>query len=654
MARRIALLSMPWHNPYLPSIQLGTLKAYLERQLVDLTVDAFHYYFELEQIIGLETAKAVSEFGSFLGEAVFAWQLFPEKRPDILAFIEDEKKRHKDLGEIDFLDRIIDPIAVAARRRAENVEWDQYLCVGFSLVFAQTLGSVLMAKLIKERYPATVVIAGGPCCTGELGMSLLRKFPQLDFVVNGEGELPLLGLVTSLLDPDKGHPEEIPGVLSCKSPPERLPLLNQLADIESLPIPDYRSYFEAVDASITSAIVRRQTVIPVESSRGCWWDRSYRNPMLSCSFCNLNLHWKGYREKQIDNFVAELDALSNQYNVLDFLLVDNILRFNKVAELCAKIVRLKKNFRIGIEARVSVKPAEMALLRKAGVVAIQFGIEALSTEILKLINKGTTCIQNIQAMKFCDRFGIESISNLITGHPGVRAEAILETIRNLEFVTCYHPLQLSSFTLTYQSPIYKNPLAFGVRCIRNHETLSRFFPSDYWHKESWLDKSFDADLSEEINGLWNDVARVLQRWKELFATQTEQFGVPSLLIYVDGGDFLRVTDYRTTPPRVVELDKSSRRLYLACEEIINVEAIQAACNELDINDVTERLEWLVRERLVFREGKRYLSLAIPSDPVERLTYCVCDELLNTVPTIESTKKAYASRPPLPPLVARMS
>src|SRR5439155_13171559 len=138
-------------------------------------------------------------------------------------------------------------------------------------------------------------------------------------------------------------------------------------------------------------------------------------------------------------------------------------------------------------------------------VYIQFGIEALSTEILKIINKGTTCIQNIQAMKFCDRFGIESISNIITHYPHVRAEAIRETLRNIDFVTCYRPLRASRFTLSYQSPIYKNPSAFGVRRIRNLEAISRWLPSEYCSQLFWPDKSFDSEFSDEIIELWENV-----------------------------------------------------------------------------------------------------------------------------------------------------
>jgi ribosomal peptide maturation radical SAM protein 1 len=615
---RIALVSMPWHNPFIPSIQLGALKAYVEREAAEWTVDTFHYYLEMEEIIGLKAARQISE-QSFMGEAVFASLLFPQKRDDILLFLEEEKSGNPELAHIDFAADVIEPMSMAAQRRAASVDWSQYGCIGFSLVFGQTMASMLMAKLIKQRAPDSLIVAGGPSCTGEVGAGLLRLFPQLDLVVNGEGELPLIQLIRQL-ETGPPHPEDIAAILSRESPRGRLMMLNQLRDLDDLPTPNYASYFATADALVTRRIIYGNVALPVESSRGCWWDRSAHDPMRSCSFCNLNLHWNGYREKSVKKFADELRSLARGHGVRDILLVDNILRHSEVEALCTEILALGQDLRIGIEARVSVKPAEMVALRKAGVVYIQFGIEALSTAILKLIYKGTSCIQNIQAMKFCDRFGIENISNLITYHPGVGVDALLETLRNIELVSCFRPLSCSRFTLSYQSPIYKNPSAFGVNNVRNLETLNRCFPDEVCERLFWLDKSFDVDSPPEVTRLWQEVQSAVGRWKQLFDGQTSRYRVPSLLLYEDTGERLAITDYRTTPPRLLRLDRDARAIYLACEEARTIPQIQNCCPELPEPEIAERLDDLVQQRVVFHEARQYLSLAIPADPVRRLSY----------------------------------
>lgn len=618
---KIALLSMPWYNPYAPSIQLGTLKAYVQRALPELVVDTYHYYFTLEETIGLQLAHAISDRGAIPAESLFAYALFPGKRPDIIAFLEEERaSMGACLREVDFRSTIIEPLIEATRRSAERVAWEDYLLVGFSLVFAQTMSSLFMAKLIKERAPGTAVVFGGPNCTGRLGQSLLRTFPQIDFAVNGEGELPLAEIVRRKLAGGSEPLETIPGVVTRDSAPERLSQMSQLSDLAQLPVPDFRPFFDAVDASVTRPLIYRRTGLVIESSRGCWWDRSLQDPMLACSFCNLNLQWRGYREKTVEQFVEEIACLADTYKTKRFFFADNILRFRHVDDLCERIRALDKGLSFGLEARVSVKPAQLLRLRQAGAVYIQFGIEALSTRILEVINKGTTCIQNMQAMKFCERFGIANFSNVIIFHPGVEAEAIRETLTNMEFVTCYHPLSASRFVLTYESPAYKNPSQFSIRNIRNDDDLRRCVPAKHYTELFWPDKSFDSDTPGEVIELWEAVNRSLETWKARYEEQVERFSVSPLLLYEDLGSGLRIIDYRFTPPRVFELDERSRRLYLACEEATSVETLAATCPELSLDELLALLEQWVEDRIAFREGKRYLTLAIPADPTLRMDY----------------------------------
>jgi hypothetical protein len=319
----------------------------------------------------------------------------------------------------------------------------------------------------------------------------------------------------------------------------------------------------------------------------------------------------------VEKFVQELAALSDAHGVRDFLLVDNILRYSEVEALCAKIIGLRKQLRIGIEARVSLRPGEIELLAKAGVVYIQFGIEALSSEILKTIYKGTTCIQNIQAMKLCEQFGIENISNIIVYHPGVTAKALRETLRNIERVSCYRPLSCSIFTLSYQSPIFKNPSRFGVSKVRDLDKLARCFPPEVRAGLFWPDKSFDLDLPQEVRELWEKVEAAVVEWKRMYMERTARFGLRSLLSYEDRGSDLLVTDYRPDPPRTYRIDEASRALYLGCQVMSTLEKLNALRPELSIREIEQRLDVLEREGLLFCEGRKYLGLAVCAEPADR-------------------------------------
>src|SRR6266481_5316832 len=90
---KIALIAMPWHDPYFPSIQLGALKSYVEREIPSLSVDLFHFYFTLEEVVGFDISQAISHESGLIAEAIFAYHLFPEKQADIRSFLAEEKPR---------------------------------------------------------------------------------------------------------------------------------------------------------------------------------------------------------------------------------------------------------------------------------------------------------------------------------------------------------------------------------------------------------------------------------------------------------------------------------------------------------------------------------------------------------------------------------
>jgi hypothetical protein len=51
----VALISAPWPFFSRPSIQLGTLKAYLRHELPDIRIDAHHFYLKLAAEIDYDT-----------------------------------------------------------------------------------------------------------------------------------------------------------------------------------------------------------------------------------------------------------------------------------------------------------------------------------------------------------------------------------------------------------------------------------------------------------------------------------------------------------------------------------------------------------------------------------------------------------------------
>ena len=59
--KRVVLVSTPWPLYSRPSIQLGTLKAYLRRDFPKLKVHALHIYLKVAESIGYKLYGAISE-----------------------------------------------------------------------------------------------------------------------------------------------------------------------------------------------------------------------------------------------------------------------------------------------------------------------------------------------------------------------------------------------------------------------------------------------------------------------------------------------------------------------------------------------------------------------------------------------------------------
>src|SRR5262249_6492208 len=131
----------------------------------------------------------------------------------------------------------------------------------------------------------------------------------------------------------------------------------------------------------------------------------------------------------------------------------------------------------------------------------------------------------------------------------------------------------------------------------------------------WPDKSFEVDASDEVRHLWQQIEAAVEAWKQAYFETAARFGLRSLLTYDDRITDLLVTDYRTNPPSTFRLDGLSRALYLGCEVACTAEKLRAVRPELSIEEVKDRLDALVKERLVFCEGAKYLCLAIRAEAV---------------------------------------
>ena len=603
----VALIAPPWPLFNRPSIQIGALKAWLKRSISGLQVTSRHPYLDLACRIGYLDYHRISQ-SSWAAEAVYAALLYPERAEDAEELYRSSLKRRwkrDDLGQgspaVPPFQEICTHARKSARALVASLRLESTGLVGISACLNQFTAGLYLARLIKEVRPETAVVMGGSSVSGGVAHGILQAFPYLDFIIEGEGELPLQGLVEFLAGIRRQMPRAVTARASAKvkvgaqgcgsTEGQRL----QIEDLGALPIPDYDDYFR--ELSRLPAPPALSITLPVEVSRGCWWGK--------CSFCNLNLQWKGYRAKDPEEAAGQIDRLSRRYQILDFALMDNCLPPKGAKRLFEALAATGKDFQLFCELRAVHGRDEYRSFASGGLRHLQVGIEALSTSLLRRLNKGASVIDNLAALRHAAENGIEIGANLITRFPGSTEAEAEETIRNLEFAWPFAPLKAVPFWLGRCSPVFNDPKSYGIKAMRPAPEYRRLFPDQVLEKLEPLILVWTGDRKRQER-TWKKVEKRVQA---LFQTR-KGYQEPSLLTWRDGGEFITIRQ-RLPDGRVLNhrLSGPSRQIYLAAQDVIETDELAARFAQNKGEKLKAFISDLAEKRLMFKEGNRVLALA---------------------------------------------
>ncbi len=277
--------------------------------------------------------------------------------------------------------------------------------IGISILHANRWGGIEIAQIAKKLDPNVKITFGGVGATF-LWRHLLSNFPEIDFIVIGEGEYTFLSLVRCIEKKNYNDIEKIKGIAFRKGNKvirtEDAPFIE---DIDSLPNP--AKYF------------RYQHVT---SSRGCPWN---------CSFCGSPRFWRRrVRFHSPDYFVEQLELLYKK-GIKFFYFSDDTftIRKERVIEICKKILERNLHITWFAISRVNYVDEEaLYWMRRAGCIQISYGVESGSEKIRDLLNKNIKTQDIKRAFSLTIRYGILARAYFIYGCPGENWETIQETI----------------------------------------------------------------------------------------------------------------------------------------------------------------------------------------------------------------------------------
>lgn len=587
----VALVSMPWPLVNRPSLQLAILKSYVEEKST-CNVTCHHPYLQIAKAVGIDTYARIARSG-WAGEALFAPLLFPEMRYQAKRLFRQSLSK-KDPANDDF-EKLVDCIDRSISVWLATMRIEDCHLLGLSVCFFQLLPSLYLASRIKEKHPQLPIVFGGSSCSGEVGASIFTTFPQIDYLIRGEGEVSLLHLCRHLVGLEKSLPGE---VLSRHTPTQKDKETPKIT-LNDLPFPNYGPYFKEMNALFADQSFI--PVLPLEFSRGCWWNR--------CSFCNLNLQWQDYRFKSADRMVAETTYLAKTHACLQFAFVDNALPLQEADRFFANMPGTGMDFDFFAEIRGNFSKPQLDMYSQGGLKKVQVGIEALSGTLLKRMVKGTTVMDNIAAMKMAGSCSIHLEGNLITEFPGTTALEIAETLTNLDYLLPFTPLQAATFFLGYGSPMHETPKAFAIQAILPHGKNQKLYPRKTLGGLAMLCNSYRGDRAQQQK-LWKPVTEKLRAWQN-FHQQRKNKATPPLH-YRDGNTFLIISQEQMNGSTLLHrLRGLSREIYLFCRKPRRDAEVLAAFPTITAAILENFLCEMSGKRLMFREGNRVLSLAIP-------------------------------------------
>ncbi len=601
-------MSTPWPLFKRPSIQLGSLKSFLNKELKGTRVDTAHMYLNVAHAIGYDVYQAISK-RTWLAETVYATLLYPERSDAIEKLFRKQASRNQVLRSVDF--------AVLVRQAKDitdevigQVPWHDIGLVGFSVCLCQLTSSLYAVRQIKKISPDIITLFGGSTVSTPFCREYLDVFTDIDVIVNGEGELPLLAILNHLEkygNIQTAH--TIDGVVTRGGPDCEGHLFSQLSHLEHLATPDYDDYFKILDTF--SPAKRFFPTLPVESSRGCWWKGGgLQRQTKGCAFCNLNLQWAGYRKRAPARVVHDIDVLTERHQTLSVAFMDNVLPVTSSDALFSGLGCLNKDLQIFSEIRASTPLKSLRKMRSSGMSEVQVGVEALSSKLLKKMKKGTTAIQNMEIMKNCESLGLQNSSNLMLHFPGSDEGHVMETMRNLEFAMPFRPLKPVNFWLGMGSPVWQNPARFHIRSISNHPYYRILFPEHFSQRARFSIQAYRGDLQHQRK-LWQPVEKKIQAWNRFYADLHRTPSAGPILSYQDGGLFMIVRQRRlNADPLQHRLKGTSREIYLFCGKTRSVRRIRSQFPELPEDTLLLFLRMMTGKGLMFEEQGRFLSLAI--------------------------------------------
>lgn len=320
---------------------------------------------------------------------------------------------------------------------------------GITITSMELLQANRFAEKIKDKYKYCDVVIGGP---GTIDTRYQVDLRYIDSVCEGEGEKAILEMVK---DWKKG---ELNGIYWGKP----------VSNLDKLPLPARHLVpYQGGNIFAYNKTYNGHGSVTILTSRGC---------PFSCSFCSAPQLNRKVRFRDPALIREEILHVIANYGIKQFRFSDDMFTANEkhVYAICEKIKDLDIAWRVSIRP----KPLSQDLLfamADAGCKEASIGVESFDNNVLAMLDKGTTALDNGNALKMCEKAGIKTRVLFMIRTPGQSEKTVPLNISWLNSVP-YNIIACTTFVPLPGSDIWNNPDKYNIEILnRNMDDYNFYF-----------------------------------------------------------------------------------------------------------------------------------------------------------------------------------
>ncbi len=315
--------------------------------------------------------------------------------------------------------------------------------IGITYWTLQTTAAFTISKAIKEALPNSIIIHGGIHTTALPEES--AKYA--DFCILHEGEETLAELIEAIVE--NKEVKEVKGIAFLeKGGLVRTQTRPFIEDLDTIPFPAWDLL--SIERYNTPFHIGGGRRMPVIGSRGCPYN---------CTFCGSPMMWRRkIRWRRPELVVSEMEEIIKRYKITQIHFWDDNLMMNPeyIVGLCNTILERRLNIKwVGLTraSHVNEHSELLKLMKEAGCVGLEIGIESLNPETYLKMQKGEGLSDMKLAFQNQQRVGLHPLFTFMTFNPG---ETITGYYLQAKFIQSHVPMakKYKAFELIY-------PIAIG-------------------------------------------------------------------------------------------------------------------------------------------------------------------------------------------------